>query len=118
MSRASVGALHLPNRRPLPPDFIHEYARSSASMFLGASPFLRHGESRYDPPHEGPWTSVCLDGFDIEWPSYLILEEQACLKRWGEILRQYVEVAEVGPLDPVELLFGLPEQDLMLLQAA
>jgi hypothetical protein len=80
--------------------------------------FLRHDESRYDPPHEGPWTSVCLDGFDIEWPSYLILEEQACLKRWGEILRQYVELAEVGPLDPVELLVGLPEQDLILLQAA
>jgi len=80
--------------------------------------FLHHDEDPNGPPHEGPWTSVCLEGFDIEWPAHLILEEQACLKRLSEILRRYSESAEVDPLDRVEFLAGLPEQDLMLLQAA
>jgi hypothetical protein len=80
--------------------------------------FLHHGEDPNAPPHAGPWTSVCLAGSLIEWPAYLILQEQACLKRWAEIMRRYSEAAEVGPLDLVEILAGLPEQDSMLLQAA
>ena len=80
--------------------------------------FLQHGEDPEGPPHEGAWTSICLAGFEIEWPAYLLLEEHACLKRLWGVLRRYAEVAEVGPLDPVQFLAGLPEQDLMLLHAA
>jgi len=80
--------------------------------------FVHHNEDPAAPPHAGPSTSVCLRGFDIEWPAYLILQEQACLKRLSEILRRYVEVAEVGPLDPVAFVANLTEQELMLLHAA
>lgn len=80
--------------------------------------FLHHGEDPDGPPHEGPWTSICLQGFDIEWPAFLIREEQACLKRLWDTLRRYVEAAEVGPLDPVAYLAGMPEHDLTLLHTA
>jgi hypothetical protein len=66
----------------------------------------------------GPSTTVCLSGADIEWPAFLVKEEIACQKRWWEILRRYVEVADVGPLDPVAFLGELPDQDLKVLHAA
>jgi hypothetical protein len=80
--------------------------------------FLHHGEDPNGPPHDGPWTSICLTGFDIEWPAFQIREEQACLKRLWDILRRYVEVGDIAPLDPVAYLSALPEQDLILLQTA
>jgi hypothetical protein len=79
--------------------------------------YREHGEQGH-PAHDGPATTVCVSGSHIDWPAFQILQEQACLKRWRDILRKYVEVADVGPLDPVELLTGLPADERTLLQAA
>ena len=79
--------------------------------------YREHGEQGL-PFHGGPAMTLCLSGSNIEWPAYLILQEQACLRRWRDILRKYVEVAHVGPLDPIELLASLPAEDVTLLQAA
>ena len=79
--------------------------------------YREHGQ-QYSPPRDGPTTSLCLSGSDIEWPAFLILQEQACLRRWKDILRRYVEVADVGPLDPVALLSSLPDEERTILQAA
>jgi len=124
MSRATLGELHLPGDWPkwgeaFPPDFIQQYGWHYSGCCFGVQAFfVHHNEDPAAPPHAGPSTSVCLRGFDIEWPAYLILQEQACLKRLSEILRRYVEVAEVGPLDPVAFVANLTEQELMLLHAA
>jgi hypothetical protein len=79
--------------------------------------YREHGEQGL-PVHGGPAMTLCLSGSDIDWPAYLILQEQACLRRWRDILRKYVEVAHVGPLDPIELLASLPAEEVTLLQAA
>jgi hypothetical protein len=79
--------------------------------------YREHGEQNL-PPHEGPGMTVCVSGSDVEWPAFLVAEERACLRRWWDILRRYVEVADVGPLDPVEFLTRLPADELAMLQAA
>jgi len=79
--------------------------------------YREHGEQNL-PPHDGPGTTLCVSGSDIEWPAFLIAQERACLRRWRDILRRYVEVADVGPLDPVEFLTRLPAEDQTMLQSA
>lgn len=54
------------------------------------------------PFHYGPARWVCVDGWDVTWPAAKIKETQACLARFYELLHRYVEVAHVGPGDPVE----------------
>jgi hypothetical protein len=79
--------------------------------------YREHGEQNL-PPREGPGMTLCVSGSDIEWPAFLVAEERACLRRWWDILRRYVEVADVGPLDPVEFLTSLPAEELAMMQAA
>lgn len=79
--------------------------------------YREHGEPG-NPIHDGPSTRLCVSGSVIEWPAFLIADERACLKRWWDLLLRYVEVAEVGPLDPIAFLRTLPVRDLKVLQAA
>jgi hypothetical protein len=54
------------------------------------------------PFHHGPSMCVCVKGWDITWPAAKLKETNACLAKLYERLRRYVEVAHVGPGDPVE----------------
>jgi hypothetical protein len=92
-------------------------AGSSKACLSVQAIYREHGEQGL-PAHDGPTTTVCLSGANIDWPAYLVLQEQACLRRWHDILRKYVEAADVGPLDPVALIAGLPAEELTLLQSA
>jgi hypothetical protein len=85
---------------------------------LWAQVLYRGNSEKYVPAHLGPSMEVCLAGSDIEWPAYLIQEEEACLARLWDLLKRYVEIAHVNPGDPVEFLGGLPIEELIQLQAA
>jgi hypothetical protein len=54
------------------------------------------------PFHYGPSMSVCVKGWEITWPATKVKETNACLARLYDLLRRYVEIAHVGPGDPVE----------------
>jgi hypothetical protein len=62
----------------------------------------RHPQDAGAPFHYGPATSVCVKGWGVTWPGKKLKETQDCLARFYELLHKYVEVAHVGPGDPVE----------------
>ena len=70
------------------------------------SVLYRHPNEANAPFHVGPSQSVCLSGSEIAWPEDKLAETQACLARFYDILRRYVEVAHVGPGDSVESWLG------------
>jgi len=77
-----------------------------ANQYLWVSVLYRHPNEANAPFHVGPSHSVCLSGSEIAWPAAKLAETQACLARLYDILRRYVEVAHVGPGDPVESWLG------------
>jgi hypothetical protein len=57
---------------------------------------------QFAPFHTGPSLTVCLDGSSIAWPPDKVKAANECLARFRDIIRKYVQIAHVGPGDPVE----------------
>lgn len=74
------------------------------------------------PPHLGPWLSVSLRGYDIEWPAEKLAEERACLSRLaallGEIQERFKPPLFIPPGDPFEWLRGLRGNSAVRIEAA
>jgi hypothetical protein len=62
----------------------------------------RYPDEEGQPFHYGPSMYVCLDGYEVIWPEAKLAEMRACLLKFYELLMKYVEIAPVGPGDPVE----------------
>jgi hypothetical protein len=61
----------------------------------------RHPNEAAQPFHEGPSLSTCLSGAEVKWPPAKVKAEQACLAKFRELLRRYIEIAPpIGPGDP------------------
>lgn len=62
----------------------------------------RTPSGQYSPPTFGPSMEVCLSGYEITWPADKLEEYRKCVHRLRDLLERYVQIAHVGPGDPVE----------------
>ena len=62
----------------------------------------RYPNENGQPFHYGPGRWIDLVGYSIAWPAAKLKETQDCLARFWALIQRYLEIARVGPGDPVE----------------
>lgn len=87
-------------------------------QWLWVQVLYRHPNEYGQPFHYGPGRWIYLVGYSITWPAEKIEETRRCLRRLWEIIQKEVQVAHVGPGDPVEhWLEQLRGEEAVALQA-
>jgi hypothetical protein len=77
-------------------------ATGIAEQCLWVQVLYRYPNEAGAPFHSGPSMYVCLSGSEIIWPISKVEEAEACMEKFYDLLRRYVEPAHIGPGGPVE----------------
>lgn len=68
-------------------------------------------------PHPGPSRMTCLSGRDVAWPHDKLEAEQACWRRFRDLVERVIDVVPVGPGPVEEWLARATDDDLRFFHA-